>query len=108
MGMRVVSLMLSFLTLGGYASKNEGAGDSWSYTRALARARGFWEVTSGTPGVSWIALSPGTSEDSMKLVWPTGLGCHTERATIVGKTITVDGDSFPAIVTIASFSYLRR
>jgi hypothetical protein len=38
--------------------------------------------------------------DTMELRWLYGLGCQAERATIIGKTITVEGDGFPVIVVL--------
>ena len=106
MAMRLALLLLTF-SIGGCGSKTAGSGERWSHTREQKRTRGFWEVTAGAPGVSWIAISPGTSENRMKLVWPTGLGCKSEIATILDNTITVVGEGFPAIVIIESSKTAR-
>jgi hypothetical protein len=50
-------------------------------------------------GVAWIAMQAGDS-DAMTLVWPTGLGCASESAKVVGSQVTVVGGGFPAVVTI--------
>lgn len=66
-------------------------------------AHGYWELTAGVQeaGVAWIAIQAGDS-DAMTIVWPTGLGCASEIAKVVGKQVRAVGDGFPAVVTILS------
>jgi hypothetical protein len=66
-------------------------------------AHGYWELTKNVKGagVAWIAMQAGDS-DAMTVTWPTGLGCASETATVVGRQVRAIGDGFPAVVTILS------
>ena len=55
-----------------------------------SRAIGKWSVVDAGPGgLRWVAIRRGESRSQLQLVWPTGLGCQTEAATVGDHRIDV-------------------
>jgi len=72
------------------------------YTRYQRNAAGFWRVTETDEvrKIAWLVIYLGDSPNTMKVRWPTGLGCQAESAEIKENTITVVGRNFPAVIQI--------